>query len=230
MVGEPLQRVDNKLTIVFTECPDGFSGVAPLPPPWEVEERGFPICESLLISSSIRPFSTMGAGSFPRLINLSASATKHFMAGSDICGSSLARRREREDTQLSMAWSFGSIRGMRRVTTFMQDLMVSLCRTLLCSISISMIAGSPPASKTLSDSLAQHNSRTYFNHRKKGGGGFQYSFLIHSSSVIIKAELINPQPIIINNKDHNITGVLFNSLPQANNHHIRQHYIIEVSL
>ena len=89
MVGEPLQRVDRRLTIVVTVWPDGRSGVVPIGPDVdEADEDGPPPPTFKLfnrpISSGSNPFSAMGAGSRPLLMNLSASIMKHLSVGSEM--------------------------------------------------------------------------------------------------------------------------------------------------
>ena len=121
------------------------------------------------INSWINPFSAMGAGSRPRRIKRSASIIKHLRVGSEMCDSELRSSRERDSTQLSRAESLGSTRGTRRVTMFMQDVTVSLWRAVAWWMSRFVAAGRPPASYTLSDSLAHANSSTWWEGVKGGG-------------------------------------------------------------
>ena len=75
--------------MVVTVWPDGRSGVVPTgPDDDEADEDGPPLPTFRLfsrpISSGSRPFSAMGAGSRPLLMNLSASIMKHLRVGSDM--------------------------------------------------------------------------------------------------------------------------------------------------
>ena len=150
--------------MVVTVWPDGRSGVVPTGPEDDEADEEGPLPPPRLfrrpINSGSSPFSAMGAGSCPRRMNLSASIVKHLSVGSEMYGCGLCSRRERDWTQSSRAESLGSTRGTRRVTMLMQDWAVSLCRVAEWCIRSAVAAGRPPASYTLSDSLAHASSST----------------------------------------------------------------------
>ena len=98
MVGDPLQRVERRVTMVVTVCPEvARSGVVPAGAA-EVEEEEGPEEEEeeeeeevvglrfLSLDTRLfrRPFSAMGAGSRPLRMNRSASIMKHLSVGSDM--------------------------------------------------------------------------------------------------------------------------------------------------
>ena len=155
--------------MVVMVWPDVRSGVLPTGAEDEVDVSGDRLI-SRPISSAISPFSAMGAGSRPRRMKRSASIMKHLSVGSEMYDSGFCSNTERDSTQPSRAASLGSTRGTRRVTMFMQEWTVSLCRVVAWWMMRFMAAGRPPASYTLSDSLAQASSNTWQEGGGEGGG------------------------------------------------------------